>query len=755
MTEQSMNPEADDLYECLGAEPREPHSQLTKKIARFQAKYINEYPDICTEIERKLNNINKRREFNKDKNYPETFADVVLSLRAPDAVEVDEEAPITVENADGDPIPHVTVSVDGDDVGTTDDDGQITVLFERGGTVAVEASKDDPDRSYTSPETTVEVVRERRTLYLTADVNTVTVHEPVSFTVTDDGGNPVEDAVVEPIGEHDAEWSATTDRDGTCQQAFETVGTKTVHARKDDTEDTRYEDADGVELEVEPRDVFLDLSADRDTAEVGEPVGFSVTDEDGTPIPNVTLLYGDEDVTTNTNGEADIRFEETGSITVTANKSSPNAEYESDEIDVTIERRTRNLSVSASPGSLAVGDSVTVTVTDDDGSPVEDATVTAGGQEASTSGSGTCTLPAFSEPGDVTVRAEKRDTPTDVYDPDETTISVTKAVKDLQIRAARGTVKVRTPISIDVTDGSGNPVGGARVKTPSETVTTDQDGCCTVEFTEVGTVDVTARKTETETATYSPDDTTVTVEPREISLSISTDGDGIEVNRPFDVTVTDSNGTSVEGVRVTADAIENPVTTGSDGTCRPTITATGQVTIRASKSDADETVTYSSDRTTVEVDRQERDLVIEVDADEPVDTGTEVPIIVRDDLGQRLEGATVVAQGNSYTTDERGVCRIEFTDASVTFADVRRDDPRDWIDYVDTRQRIELAGDHRPTGEPEGLPQWAFLSLLLVPVLLVLVPTLVLFELVDLLPMIATLAVLMIAVLLWMMFQKL
>lgn len=372
-----MNPEADDLYELLGVPPTEPQPDVGKRIAVFQVRYGTEYPDRFCELERSLTDIDRRREYNRRNGYPTTFADVALSIDAPDVTTIGEDVPITVVDRDGDPVPDVTVSMEGDVVGSTGGDGLIAVEFDVAGAVTIEATKaDESDRTYSDASTDIDVVRERQPLHLEADAEQVSVRDPVTFTVTDGEGRPIEDAIVEPTEEAAREWEARTDSDGICRASFEKAGSWTVTVRKEDTADSSFM-SDEIALRVEPSVVQLQVSTDRDTVVVGEPLGITVTDKHGSPVPNVTVQYDGGRVTTDTKGAAELTFDDVGQKSLTAIKSAPNAEYESDTIDVTVEpnRGTPSKGIESRQASIKFRAPSTLTVREPDGTPVSGAEI--------------------------------------------------------------------------------------------------------------------------------------------------------------------------------------------------------------------------------------------------------------------------------------------------------------------------------------------------------------------------------------------
>ena len=129
-----MNPDADDLYECLDAHPQEPHGTLQRKISRFVALHGTDYPAKKATIEQELKDLDSRKEYNRNHGYPTTFGDIVpLSIAGTHTV--------TVRGADGEPVSDATVVVDGTVLGTTGSDGE--VAFE----VEAESVRLSPDRN--------------------------------------------------------------------------------------------------------------------------------------------------------------------------------------------------------------------------------------------------------------------------------------------------------------------------------------------------------------------------------------------------------------------------------------------------------------------------------------------------------------------------------------------------------------------------------------------------------------------------------
>ena len=692
-----MDPHADDLYERLDANPEESHSDLRKKISKFHAFYSADYPDKKTEIETNLKDLDSRRAYNKTQGYSTTFGDVVpLSISGPDTVAVGETITIFVADGDGDPVSTVSVTAGGTDFGTTDENGNCSLVFDSAGTTTITATKETTgDTEYAAATSELEISKERRELAVEIDTAEVAVGKRIPVTVSA-AGKPVPGATV-TVGS----MTKTTDGSGTCVVDFFSPGTKTVTVTKSGDDDVTYVDAE-LTVEVDKRDVSLDLSADSHAVAVGEGVSVSVTDGDGRGVGDASLTYNGSTTTTDSHGQAELTFTAASTVVVDVSKrNDKTTRYAGDTVEIDVERQPCSLSVEAFPNAVAVENTVTVQVTTG-GDPVENASVTAADATKTTDGSGKCTF-TLSSTGDIRVRATKSDTPTTTYEPAATTVTVTKTPRELAIETDKNTVTVSEPLSVRVSDGTGG-LADATVEAPKTNAQTDNWGTCTLRPQTMGEIELTARRSDTADITYSSATTTVTVAPKQIELTLSATPSEVAFDEAISVTVT-AEGTPVPDTEVRAgDMVKR---TDTDGSCAVSPPSIGTIEITADRTDTD-VLEYITDRTTVEIEPATKKL--HVDGPDSTEPGESAQITIYDESGSRVEGVTVESPVDETTTDDRGTCVVELPTVGHSPVTISAEKPNtDTVEYQSSSVPIDVDG-LEPSGAESGRPTAVVIS---------------------------------------------
>ncbi|OKY77370.1 MAG: Lipoprotein NosD family containing CASH domain [Candidatus Methanohalarchaeum thermophilum] len=263
-------------------------------------------------------------------------------------------------------------------------------------------------------------------------VNVVSTQLPVVLEVTDEFGNPVADARVDIDG-----VEAITGSEGKIQLTEDKLSageTYTASAKK-----AGYAPGEATFTVEEPEKETLSIDGSSSIT-IEETATYTLTDEDGEPITGVTVTAGDKTATTNSDGEVQFTYTEAGDVTVTAEKEG----YKQATMTTTVEKQTEtkdlNLTVETAEGDRKVDNAITFKVTAD-GEPVEDATISAGEQTATTGSDGTASL-TFDNPDDYTVTATKEDETTETtittYNSDSTTITVQKTPGFTTIAALTG-----------------------------------------------------------------------------------------------------------------------------------------------------------------------------------------------------------------------------------------------------------------------------------------------------------------------------
>jgi hypothetical protein len=341
------------------------------------------------------------------------------------------------------------------------------------------------------------------------------------------------------------------------------------------------------------------------------------------------------------------------------------------------------------PDVVEVSEPVTIAVVDDDDHPVEDAAVTVSGTDlGATDSRGRCSF-AFDETGTTTVEVNK-DGDGDVrYRGATSDIEVTKERRELRIRADSSKISVDKSVTFTVTDDSDDPVKGAVVKLPTGQQNTDSSGECTHTFRTADTFEIEAAKKDDGDITYVSTSTSVRVEPKTVTLSVSADATDAVVGEPVTITVNDSGtDTPVEGATLAWGS--STTTTDSNGRATVEFASAGTNTIEATKPD-DRDRTYRSDSVTIDVDREERSLSVDLH-DSTATAERPITISVTDDTGTPIENATVSGGDESAMTDSRGSCTLTFASAgTVTITATKSKTPAATF----TEAKIELTIEKR------------------------------------------------------------
>lgn len=329
-------------------------------------------------------------------------------------------------------------------------------------------------------------------LDVSADTTEAVRGSEVTFTVTDGDGVPVSGAVVTV----DESTGGTTDARGRVDLTVADVGTVEARATKPDA--GSYRD-DAVTLEVVREEVPLSLSVGSEAVEPDEAVAFVVRTDEGTPVEGATVEGRGRSAVTDERGRARLRFEEPGTVHVTATKEDTGTvRYRDAGATVDVARHAVPLEIDTpevdlGAARITVGDEVAFVVRDDGGERVEGATVVARDTERTTDSLGTCRF-TFAEPGTVEVTAAKDD-PSTEYERDSVTFEVLGKGR-LDLSAEKQSVETGRVATFEVVDRDGEPVEGATVEAvdrPAE-AETDRRGRAELSFSEPGEVEVEASK---------------------------------------------------------------------------------------------------------------------------------------------------------------------------------------------------------------------------------------------------------------------
>ncbi|MDR1710468.1 MAG: carboxypeptidase regulatory-like domain-containing protein, partial [Propionibacteriaceae bacterium] len=519
---------------------------------------------------------------------------------------------------------------------------------------------------------------------------------PVSGTVTDPSGDPVEGAdVTVKDADDNVLCTATTAADGTwsCQPSRELEPGEEITAEAEDP-DTGLTGEDDATVE-DPLGVTID-----DPKAGDEVITGTVTDENGDPVSGaeVTITDEDDNVLCTATTAADGSYECNSSRpleedeTITAKAEDP-VTGNTGEDDATV-GPPADLTVEIDEPQYKDAP-VTGTVTDENGDPVDGADVEVKDADdnvlctTTTASDGTfsCQPSRPLEPGE-TITAEATDPDTGATGEDDATVA-----DPLEVTVDEPLAAGDTEVSGTVTDPDGNPVANADVTVTDEddnvlcTTTTDATGaftCTTSRPLEEGET-VTASAEDPATGNTGEDDATVGEDPCvaagncvnvEVDEPLTKDG-------PVTGTVTDENGDPLADAPVTVtDSDGNELcstTTASDGTfsCQPSRDLEPGETITAEATDPDTGQTGSDDATAP----SGPDVALDSPAagSDPItgtvtdpETGDPIsgaPVVVTDDEGNELCSTTTAADGTFSCTPNRPLEDGETITATATDPD--------------------------------------------------------------------------------------
>ena len=354
-----------------------------------------------------------------------------------------EQVTLTVAVADegGDPVSGAMLNVTwdgGSATATTRSNGKALVDVPRGADLEVDVRSDDyvRNRPYA-----VEDASEREEEVTVAEKGMATIE------VRNTQGEPVDDAVVRMWHEGKNIVNDRTDRDGqhrtdTIEQGeYRLVVFKEGHFRNSTT------------VRVDSASVSESLVIERGSV----TATFEVSDDHfspAEPVEGARITVGDiaDGVRTLSSGEATVRVPVNSEHEVTVTKDGYEEAVrtlEVEESDLTLGatiQRTPALSIGLSNGQVVVGESVRVTVTDEYGRAVSEATVAVDGEEVGTT----------DDSGELAV-------PIEAAGENEITVSDGSLESSATVQGVRaGTA---TPTETEATTSEGGPIDGVSVET--------------------------------------------------------------------------------------------------------------------------------------------------------------------------------------------------------------------------------------------------------------------------------------------------
>lgn len=313
-----------------------------------------------------------------------------------------------------------------------------------------------------------------------------------------------------------------------------------------------------------------------------------------------------------------------------------------------------DLSLSVNRTTLTPNESVAVTVTDADGTPVSNATVDAGDERATTDAEGRATV-RVRRAGTVTISADKAGDNDTAYRPESVQVTVERVPVDLTLATNASTVRVDDPVAVALQRAdTGDPVSG-RVTVGNRTVAVE-NGRATMTFDAAGAYTLTANRSRTATERFRAASANVTVERRRAGLDVWLADETLLVDEVTLVRVRRSD--TGEGVAATVRVGERTVDTGSSGYAVLPRLSAGEYEVRAS-AEPTPRVAFDDGAAAVTVERETVPLSVTTNVSEPAGGRPVAVVLTRADTGEPVNG-TVTADGETYRTGADGRVVLTF-----------------------------------------------------------------------------------------------
>jgi len=512
----------------------------------------------------------------------------------------------------------------------------------------------------------------------------------ISGTVRDEAGNPIQGANVYTSA---GNW-ATTGSDGSYLVKGLIPGNYWVYASAHgflyeywtSTGGTRdYAQAEFVPVTEGATTANIDFSLN-----LGGLISGLVTDLAGNPIAGAELFTGGTNTVSGPDGSYTIGGLVTGDYTVFARADGFVSEYYDDTLDYQLASPVAVTEGSTTSGidfSLGSGGSISGTVTDNQGNPIKDASVSAsrigccGSGWDTTDFLGRYTMTILA-PGDYKVSAGKSGYVGEYFTSTGGTTDVNQAEP---VAVPEGAIASNIDFSLarlgsiagQVTDSAGNPIEGALVEYwgPGSSywrgASTDADGVYTIANLQPGDYRLRASKSGFVTLYWTSTGGTLNYSEAElVTASLDTVTENIDFSLPritsISGVVRDNFGNPIQGAYVYADRTEccwsSSATTDGDGRYSITNLAAGEYLVRASKFEY-QTEYWTPTGGSTDPDEAAAVTVSETSAVDSIDFSlARLGVIsgrVTDTAGNPLEGALVESSyWQEATTDADGIYTI-------------------------------------------------------------------------------------------------
>lgn len=315
------------------------------------------------------------------------------------------------------------------------------------------------------------------------------------------------------------------------------------------------------------------------------------------------------------------------------------------------------LTLSANRTDLTAGDPVVFTVTDSNGSAVSDAVVSIGATRRKADADGRVVVP-IATAGSHTATATAPGPNETTLESNDVGLSVAHRRVALGVEANRSVATAGDPIALTlVRAATGEPIEGSITATvtpegetaPTQTETTD--GAELVLVPErAGALSVEGARANDTDETFTPTESTLSVERRDVPLSLTLDR--AETVAGESVTATVTRADTGEPIEATLAVDGRSVETDSDGTAAVTLESAGTYEIEVT-AEATPAVRFTADSASVTVQRRQVELDAIVDRTAITTGGSTSVAVTRADTGEPVN-ATVSIAGDAQATGPDG-----------------------------------------------------------------------------------------------------
>lgn len=222
--------------------------------------------------------------------------------------------------------------------------------------------------------------------------------------------------------------------------------------------------------------VSLQITPEAERVSTGTTVEINVVDGYGEGIPKarVTVDTESNSFETNGNGTVTVPLSEPGKQTLLADKHDYDTiRYVPAEVDIIVEEREKELFIRLNSQTVQTGDEISVLVTDDQDSPVSNATVIIKNGEGDTkrrqTGPNGVVAITLETTGKYHLTTQKSG-----FVKDETSLIVNEKIR-LSITVTTNKIQVNTPFTAIVTDQHGDPIQGVSVVLRNKSKQIDSD----------------------------------------------------------------------------------------------------------------------------------------------------------------------------------------------------------------------------------------------------------------------------------------